>query len=61
MPAPGERPPFRPEEAERLARSASPGTGKRYGVQRVCRIFGVARSTAYYLKAREAVRASAHL
>jgi putative transposase len=39
----------------RIARSASPGTGKRYGVQRACRIFGMARSTAYYLKAREAV------
>ena len=55
MPAPGVRPPFCHEEAERLARSASPGTGRRYGVQRVCRIFGLARSTAYYLKAREAV------
>jgi putative transposase len=55
VPAPGERPPFCHEEAERIARSASPGTGKRYGVQRVCRIFGVPRSTAYYLKAREAV------
>ena len=54
MPAPGERPPFCPGEAERLARSASPGTGKRYGLQRVCRIFGLARSTAYYLKARGA-------
>jgi putative transposase len=40
---------------ERIARSASPGTGRRYGVQRACRIFGLARSTAYYLKAREAV------
>jgi transposase InsO family protein len=40
---------------ERIARSASPGTGKRYGVQRACRIFGLARSTAYYLKARESV------
>ena len=55
MPAPGVRPPFCVEEAERLARSASPGAGKRYGVQRACRIFGLARSTAYYLKAREAV------
>ena len=40
-----------------MSRSASPGTGKRYGMQRVCRIFGMARSTAYYLKAREAVPA----
>lgn len=40
-----------------MSRSASPGTGKRYGMQRVCRIFGLARSTAYYLKAREAVPA----
>ena len=55
MPADGGRPPFCVEEAEHLSRSASPGTGKRYGVQRVCRIFGLARSTAYYLKAREAV------
>ena len=55
MPAHGERPPFCYEEAERIARSASPGAGKRYGLQRVCRIFGLPRSTAYYLKAREAV------
>lgn len=38
-----------------MSGSASPGTGKRYGLQRVCRIFGMPRSTAYYLKAREAV------
>src|SRR3954463_4847394 len=62
VPAPGERPPFCVEEAERLARSASPptrtpppATGRPYGMQRVCRVFGLARSTAYYLKAREAV------
>jgi transposase InsO family protein len=55
VPAPGGRPPFCHEEAERLARSASPGTGRRHGLQRVCRIFGLARSTAYYLKAREAI------
>jgi putative transposase len=55
VPAPGERPPFCVEEAEHLSRSASPSTGKPYGMQRVCRIFGLARSTAYYLKAREAV------
>ena len=55
MPAPGERPPFRVEEAEHLSRSASPSTGRRYGLQRICRIFGLARSTAYYLKARDAV------
>ena len=55
MPAPGEWPPFCHEEAERLARSASPATGRRYGLQRTCRIFGLARSTAYYLKAREAI------
>lgn len=40
-----------------MSRSVSPGTGKRYGMQRVCRILGMARSTAYYLKAREAVPA----
>lgn len=55
MPAPGGRPPFCVEEAGHLSPSASPSTGKRYGLQRVCRIFGLARSTAYYLKAREAI------
>jgi putative transposase len=55
VPADRVRSPFCVEEAQRLARSASPGTGRPYGVQRVCRIFGMARSTAYYLKAREAV------
>ena len=55
MSAPGEWPPFCHEEAGRLAGSASPSTGKRYGLQRVCRIFGLARSTAYYHKARDAV------
>lgn len=55
MPAPGGRPPFCVEEAGHLSRSASPSTGKRYGLQRVCRVFGLARSTAYYLKARQAV------
>jgi putative transposase len=55
VPAPGERSPFCVEEAGHLSRSASPSTGKRYGLQRVCRIFGLARSTAYYLKARQAV------
>lgn len=55
MPAPGEWPPFCVEEAGHLSRSASPSTGRPYGLQRVCRIFGIARSTAYYLKARDAV------
>ena len=50
MPAPGERPPFCVEEAGHLSLSASPSTGKPYGLQRVCRVFGMARSTAYYLK-----------
>jgi putative transposase len=55
VPAPGVGPPSCHEEARRLGRSASPGTGRRHGLQRACRIFGAARSTAYYLKAREAV------
>ncbi len=38
-----------------MSRSASSATGKRYGFQRVCRIFGLARSSAYYLKAQAAV------
>jgi putative transposase len=57
VPAPGGRSPFCHEEAEHLSRSASPATGKRYGLQRVCRLFGLARSTAYYLKAQKAVPA----
>jgi hypothetical protein len=55
VPAPGVGTPFCVEEAGHLSRSASPSTGKRYGLQRVCRIFGLARSTAYYLRAREAI------
>jgi putative transposase len=55
VPAPGGRPPFCHGEAQRPGRSASPGTGRRYGLRRVCRILGLARPTAYYLKAREAV------
>jgi hypothetical protein len=55
VPAVGVRSPFCVEEAGHLSRSASPSTGKRYGLQRVCRIFGLARSTASYLKARDAV------
>jgi putative transposase len=57
VPAGGERPPFCLEEAGHLSRSASPGTGRRYGLQRARRTFGMPRSTAYYLKAREAVPA----
>ena len=55
MPAPGDRPPFCAEEAEPLSRSVSPSTQKRYGLQRVCRVLGLARSTIYFLKARDAV------
>jgi putative transposase len=54
VPADGGRPPFCVEEAEHLSRSASPGTGRPYGLQRVCRTFGMARSTAYHLRTREA-------
>jgi putative transposase len=57
VPAPGVRPPFRAEEARHLSRSASPSTGKHYALQRVCRVFGLARSTAYYLAARDAIPA----
>ncbi len=38
-----------------MSHSASPGTGTPCGMQRVCRIFGMLRSTAYYLKAWEAI------
>ena len=40
-----------------MSRSVSPGTNKRYGLQRVCRVFGLARSSAYFLKAQAAVPA----
>jgi putative transposase len=55
VPADGVRTPSRAEEAGRLARPASPGTGRPYGLQRACRIPGLARPTARYLEAREAV------
>lgn len=35
------------EEVERLSRALSPSTNKKYGVTRVCRIFGVSRATLY--------------
>lgn len=38
-----------------MSRCASPSTGRPYGLRRVCRAFGLARSTAYSLIAREAV------
>src|SRR5262245_19261513 len=41
------RPPFRPEEAEELGRATSPATGKVYGLARVCRLWGLPRSTVY--------------
>ncbi len=41
------RPPFRPEEAEAVGRSASPATGHRYGLARVCRTWDLPRSTVY--------------
>ena len=55
MPAPGGWSPFCHAEAEPPSRSVSPGPGKRYGLQRVRRVFGLARSSAYYLQAQAAV------
>ena len=42
------RPPFRPEEAEAVGRTASPSTGQRYGLARVCRLWDLPRSTVYF-------------
>jgi putative transposase len=42
------RSPFRPEEAEAVGRTASPSTGQRYGLTRVCRTWGLPRSTLYF-------------
>ena len=42
------RPPFRPEEAEAVGQAASPSTGRRYGLARVCRTWDLPRSTLYF-------------
>ena len=42
------RPPFRPDEAEEVGRSASPSTGRKYGLPRVCRLWDLPRSTVYF-------------
>lgn len=34
-----------------MAEAISPTAGRRYGVERVCRVWGVARSTFYSVKA----------
>jgi transposase InsO family protein len=38
-----------------MSRETSPGAGKRYGLQRVCRVLEVPRSTIYARRAREKV------
>src|SRR6476620_3521371 len=42
------RPPFRPEEAEAVGQTASPATGRRYGLARACRLWDLPRSTVYF-------------
>ena len=44
----GDRPPFAAEEVEQMSQATSASTGRRYGLARVCRIWGVARSTVYW-------------
>src|SRR5437764_6501346 len=45
--AAGGRPPFGPQEVEAMSRQVSPSTAKPYGVERVTRLWGVARATVY--------------
>jgi transposase InsO family protein len=47
-------PPFRPDEVETLSAATSSATGRRYGLERVCRAGGLARSTCYARRARAA-------
>ena len=49
------RPPFRPEEAEAIGQAASPSTGRRYGVARVCRTWDLPRSTVYFRRHQAAI------
>ena len=42
------RRPFRSEEAEAVGQTASPSTGKRYGMARICRLWDLPRSTVYF-------------
>ena len=49
------RPPFRPEEAEDVGQTASPSTGRRYGLARVCRIWDLPRSTVYFRRHRRTI------
>lgn len=39
-----------------MSRATSPNTGKRYGLERVCRVLGFPRSTIYAQQAREAAK-----
>src|SRR5512144_1885635 len=45
--AAGEARPFGAQEVALMAAATSPATGQRYGVKRVCAIWGVARSSCY--------------
>ena len=40
--------PLRAQEVETMSQATSPSTGKPYGLARVCRVWGVARSTVYW-------------
>src|SRR5258708_1279958 len=44
--------PFRQPEVAEMSRATSTGTGKPYGLQRVCRVLGFPRSTIYAGRAR---------
>jgi hypothetical protein len=42
------RSPSRPEEVEGVSQTASPSTGQRHGLARVCRLADLFRSTVYF-------------
>jgi putative transposase len=49
------RSPFRPDEAEEVGQAASPATGRKYGLARVCRLWDLPRSTVYFQRHQRAI------
>ena len=52
---PGGRPPFSRQEVEAMSQARFTSTGRAYGLKRVCALWGLARSTVYAQRRREAV------
>ncbi len=49
------RPPFSRQEVEAMSQARFTSTGRAYGLKRVCALWGLARSTVYAQRRREAV------